>query len=161
MNGRFMYWVRIDNRLIHGQVIEAWLPFTKARTLVVSNDELARDALRQEIMGLAIPQGVDARFVPVAETPSFLKSHWGAGMEPNALILFATCKDARIAHQGGMAMSRLNVGNLHYAPGKKQICAHVALSDDDRNCLHYFMDSGVKLDFRCVPNEPVQVEQAW
>lgn len=156
-----MFWVRIDNRLIHGQVIEAWLPFTKARTLVVANDDLAHDALRQEIMGLAIPQGVEARFVPVAETPSFVRSNWGADMEPNALFLFATCNDARIAHQAGMAMPRLNIGNLHYSPGKHQICPHVALSDDDRTCLQYFLDSGVKLDFRCVPNEPIQVDQAW
>lgn len=50
-----MTFVRIDNRLVHGQIIETWLPFTRARTIVVANDELAADPLRQEIMSLAIP----------------------------------------------------------------------------------------------------------
>ena len=40
-------WFRVDNRLVHGQVIEAWLPYTGARHLVVANDELATDFLRQ------------------------------------------------------------------------------------------------------------------
>ena len=37
-------WFRVDNRLVHGQVIEAWLPYTGARHLIVANDELAAQA---------------------------------------------------------------------------------------------------------------------
>ena len=48
-----MFWVRIDNRLIHGQVIETWIPFTNAKRLVVANDELAKDVLQQEIVVLS------------------------------------------------------------------------------------------------------------
>lgn len=156
-----MFWVRIDNRLIHGQVVEAWLPFTKARSILVVNDDLAGDRLRQEIMGLAIPQGVETRFLHVSEAPGYFKDRFPGDSEPNVMVLFATCADALMAHQGGLFMDRLNIGNLHYGPGKRQICAHVALSEDDRRCLSYFTDRGVKLDFRCVPNEPVQVEQVW
>ena len=51
-------WFRVDNRLVHGQVIEAWLPYTGAKHLVVANDELATDLLRRQIVELAIPQRV-------------------------------------------------------------------------------------------------------
>ena len=51
-------WFRVDNRLVHGQVIEAWLPYTGARHLIVANDELAADALRQQIIELAVPQRI-------------------------------------------------------------------------------------------------------
>ena len=57
--------VRIDNRLIHGQIIETWLPYTGATQVVVANDELANDILQQEIMSLAIPQTVASSFVSV------------------------------------------------------------------------------------------------
>ena len=56
-----MRFVRIDNRLVHGQVIETWLPHTRAGMIVVVNDELSGNMLRQEIMSLAIPDGVEIR----------------------------------------------------------------------------------------------------
>jgi PTS system mannose-specific IIB component len=156
-----MYWVRVDNRLIHGQVIESWLPFTKSRTVVVVNDEIAADPLRQEIMGLAIPRGVLARFFAVSEAARRLGQEPPGEEDPNVLVLFATCCDAQAAWEEGLAFMRLNIGNLHYGPGKRQICSHVALSEVDQACLAFFSRKGVKLDFRCVPSEPVQVEKSW
>jgi len=155
-----VYWVRVDNRLVHGQIIETWLPFTKSRMIVVANDELSHDALRQEIMGLAIPAHVEKAFVSVAEAGVFLRRNFSS-LEPDVLVLFASCEDARRAHEAGLSFSILNLGNLHYGPGKDQLCPHVALDDHDRTCLRYFDSSGVDLDFRCVPNEPVQVGDQW
>lgn len=148
-----MYWVRIDNRLVHGQVIEAWLPYFGAQTLVVVNDDLAGDSLRQEIMSLAIPQEVTIAFVTIGQAAA-------ASVKGDALILFATCADARQAFEGGLAFESLNIGNLHYAPGKKQVCAHVALSADDESCLEFFSRQGVRLDYRCVPGDSAQLRAA-
>ncbi|SKA71864.1 PTS sugar transporter subunit IIB [Desulfobaculum bizertense] len=156
-----MFWVRVDNRLVHGQIIETWLPFTKSRWLLVANDALASDDLRQEIMGLAIPHGIETRFVAVEGLPNLVRELFGTEAEPDALILFANCEDARRAHEHGLGMATLNLGNLHYGPGKEQLCAHVALSDEDCQCLGYFASSGVELDFRCIPSEPVQVRRTW
>ncbi len=152
-----MYWVRVDNRLIHGQIIETWLPFTKSRRIVVANDDVAGDLLRQDIMQLAIPQDIDAVFVAVEHALMALPPQ----RPEDAMVLFASCCDARRAFESGLPVASLNIGNLHYGPGKRQICAHVALSPDDEVCLEFFTDQGVRLDFRCVPNEPVQVAKAW
>jgi len=150
-----MAFVRIDNRLVHGQIIETWLPFTRARVIVVVNDDLAADFLRQEIMSLAIPTGVRIEFLPVAELLPFLAR---TPLETeDALILFSNCHDARVAYERGFDFPVLNLGNLHYAPGKKQICAHVALSREDECCLDFFRDKGVRLDYRCVPSDPAQL----
>lgn len=149
-------WIRIDNRLIHGQVIETWLPFTGASTILVANDELAADALQQEIMGLAIPQTTDSLFVTVDRAQEALRQ--AAINHPvSALVLFSTCSDARRAYDKGFSFEHLNVGNLHYRPGKRQISPSVALSGEDEANLRYFLQHGVSLDFRCVPNDPVQV----
>lgn len=156
-----MFWVRIDNRLVHGQVIESWLPFTKSKMIVVANDELAEDELRQEIMSLAIPADIQKAFVHVEGVTDYLYERFRAQEEIDALILFSDCSDAKRAYEKGLAFMRVNIGNLHYGPGKTQVCAHVALSSEDLICLKYFRDSGVKIDFRCVPNEPVQVNSAW
>nr|WP_321257320.1 PTS sugar transporter subunit IIB [uncultured Pseudodesulfovibrio sp.] len=150
-----MILVRIDNRLIHGQIIETWLPYTGAKQVVVANDELSRDILQQEIMSLAIPQTVDSSFVSVEALHDTINQIGFDGEQ--IIILFSSCADAKRAYEAGFDFDVLNVGNVHYSPGKKQISPSVALSDEDENCLKLLNRKGVKLDFRCVPNDPVQV----
>ncbi|HKK33503.1 MAG TPA: PTS sugar transporter subunit IIB [Desulfomicrobiaceae bacterium] len=151
-----MVWVRVDNRLVHGQVIETWLPYVSARTLIVANNDLAGDYLRQEIMKLAIPSGVALVFSSVEAVPETVHD-LGKREDRGILVLFADCCDARDAFVHGFEFESINIGNLHYGPGKQQICDHVALSDRDSACLHFFSREGVKIDFRCVPNKTVKV----
>jgi mannose/fructose/N-acetylgalactosamine-specific phosphotransferase system component IIB len=150
-----VFWVRIDNRLVHGQIIEAWLPFTDARSIVVVNDELAEDELRQQIMSIAIPLGVDIAFVAVKKIQDFLSGKTMVGRD--VLVLFASCPDARRAFEAGLNFSRLNLGNLHYGPGKKQICQHIALSKEDEACLSFLQSKHVDLDYRCIPSDSVEL----
>ncbi|GHV54310.1 PTS sugar transporter subunit IIBC [Deltaproteobacteria bacterium] len=150
-----MIWFRIDNRLIHGQIIEAWLPYTRATHLVVCNESLSHDMLRQQIMLLAVPSRIHVDFVaPVS---------FGAIVDNNAdvcetiLVIFANCADAKAAYNAGCKFATLNIGNMHYGPGKRQVCEHVALSEEEAACLHAFAAMDVCLDFRCVPNDITNV----
>lgn len=153
-----MFWVRVDNRLIHGQVIETWIPFTRARVLMVVNDELAGDAVRQEIMGLAVPQGVEVVFSTVNDCIDLIRHRFKQRLS-SLFILFARCSDARLAFEKGLAFDTINIGNIHYGPGKKQICPHIAVSKDDSACLNFFSRKGIGLDFRCVPHKQIQVDE--
>ena len=144
-------WFRVANRLVHGQVIEAWLPYTGAKHLVVANDALARDVLRQQIVSLAVPQRIVTHFIPVHELLLTL-----ATCGDDCFVLFATCRDARRACDAGVAMNVLNMCNLHYAPDKLQILPHVALSAEDREDLHILREHLVQLDFRSVPTEAMR-----
>ena len=147
--------VRIDNRLIHGQIIETWLPSPGAKTVIVADDALAADALQQEIMSLAIPQSVACLFVTIEglarEMGGLVKDR-----ESSVLVLFSCCPDAKRAHEAGFGFTNLNVGNVHYGPGKRQVSPSVALSTDDEHCLRQLTRRGVTLDFRCVPNDSAQ-----
>ncbi|CCH47782.1 PTS system sorbose subfamily IIB component [Pseudodesulfovibrio piezophilus C1TLV30] len=148
--------VRIDNRLIHGQIIETWLPYTGAKVVIVANDELAGDTLQQEIMSLAIPQTVSSLFISIEDLAQEI-GMLEAGNISSILVLFSNCSDAKRAFDFGFDYTSLNIGNVHYSPGKKQISPSVALSDADESCLKQLSKRGVILDFRCVPNDPVQV----
>ncbi len=145
-----MVWYRIDNRLVHGQIIESWLPYTDAGHLFVANDQLARDPLRRQIISLAVPAGVRVRFVPLTELAAGLKE---CGRNENVFVLMADCADAETLSGLGVRMEVLNVGNLHYGPGKRRLLPHVAVSDEDVACLGRLEKSNVRLDFRCTPGE--------
>ena len=81
-----MLWFRIDNRLVHGQVIEAWLPYLEAGRLLVVNDAIADDQLQQSIMSLAVPHKVKVEFLPLDALPLALRS-----AEQNNSLIFAVC----------------------------------------------------------------------
>ena len=152
-----MLWVRIDNRLVHGQVIETWLPYTHAKHIIVASDTVAEDALQQQIMSLAIPQSVICIFSTIDNLNCTVLSVSEKHEGDNIMVLFSTCCDLRKALEKGFKLDLVNIGNIHYAPGKKQISPSVALSSDDESCLHFFKGLGIELDFRCVPNDPVLV----
>lgn len=145
-----MQWVRIDNRLVHGQIIEVWLPYTDAEYLLVVNDDLARDPLRQQIISLAVPDSVRICFMTLAQLGDMLAGRVADG---NIFILVADCADALALHEMGLVMTDLNVGNLHYAPGKRRILPHVAVSEEDLANLKKLEQCNVRLDFRCTPTE--------
>ena len=144
-------WFRVDFRLVHCLVIEAWLPYTGSKHLIVANDELAGDMLRQQIVELAVPQRITTHFVPVRDLAATLDR-----CGDDSFVLFANCQDARRACDDGIEMSVLNMGNLHYGPDKLQVLPHVALSVQDREDLRIIRQHLVQLDFRCVPTENVR-----
>ena len=146
-----MLWFRVDNRLVHGQVIEGWLPYVAARHLIVANDAMSADLLQQQIVSLAVPEQVAIHFVPVDALLETL-----ACCGESSLVLFADCQDARRALESGVDIRALNIGNLHYAPGKIQIFPHVALSEQDREDLRTMLQQQVELDFRCVPSDKIR-----
>ena len=76
----------------------------------------------------------------------------------DALVLFADCADARRAMDAGIGIAICNIGNLHYAPDKRQICQHIALSADDESCLRYLEGRGVELDFRSIPADNPEIK---
>jgi len=150
-----VFWVRVDNRLIHGQVVEAWVPYIGAHSILVGNDDLAQDELQQEIMSLAIPRAVESIFLPIDQLAGDERL-MGSNRE-GTLLLFSTCLDVRRAVEKGLRLPVLNVGNLHYATGKRQLSPSVSLGPEDEATLRYLVEQGVELDFRCVPNDPVTV----
>ena len=152
-----MLWVRVDNRLVHGPVIETWLPYTTASHLLVVNDELAADQLRQTIISLAVPSRIKLQFLKIESAGAALVAI--CPDDHNTLMLVADCRDAMRIFEAGVLFPVLNVGNLHYGPGKRQICSHVALSEEDEACLVQLKAHSVKLDFRCVPNENIHLEE--
>ncbi len=147
-----MIWFRIDNRLVHGQVIEAWVPYVGADYLVVANDELAADPFRQQIISLAVPQRIIIHFVSIAELNCLL----GRLGSEEVMVLLADCQDAVRAYSSGVDMKQLNIGNLHYSQGKTQLLPHVAVSELDFSNLRNLAAHDVKLDFRCIPSESVR-----
>jgi PTS system mannose-specific IIB component len=104
---------RIDSRLIHGQVIEVWLPHLGVRRVVVADDEAASDSSAKAAFGLVMPPRVEIRTSPVSQTDY---AALGAdSVTPSSS--FGTVKNA-VGPGAGPPDGTLNVGNVHCRSGK-------------------------------------------
>lgn len=141
--------IRVDNRLIHGQVVEAWLPHLKVARVVVADDEAADSPLVRAAMGLAVQDSVDVEIARLEEV-DFSKL---ASDRAKTLVLLRDVEDVVRAHARGMPVSHLNLGNVHYASGRKQVSPSVFLSGEEVHALEKLASEGAEVELRAVPNE--------
>jgi PTS system mannose-specific IIB component len=147
---------RIDSRLIHGQVLEAWVPFVQADCIVVANDLAASTPLQRMIMQAAVPRNLRLVIATLAEAAVLLASP--ELQNRRTLLLLANSDDALRACRLGVGFSKLNLGNMHAAEGKFRYSCTIALDQHDIDNLRAVEANGVAIMSQCVPNDR---EQAW
>lgn len=140
---------RIDNRLIHGQVLETWLPYVHADCLVVANDEIAASPLKRMMMEASVPSRVRVEIGTIAEVVDMFSCDQFD--KCRVLLLFATTSDSLVALRGGLNYERLNLGNLHAGEGKTQFSCTVFLAPEDIANLEQIDEAGVDISARCIP----------
>jgi PTS system sorbose-specific IIB component len=143
--------VRIDNRLIHGQVLEAWVPTIRADCIVVASNEVAELALQKQLMKAAVPRGIEVAIGTVEEMAAYLRSE--ATARRRVLLLFGNLQDALQAFRLGIRFHLLNLGNLHGGKDRKRLSCTVALDQDDLASLEAFEKEGVEVVLQCVPSD--------
>ncbi|MFZ5953385.1 MAG: PTS system mannose/fructose/N-acetylgalactosamine-transporter subunit IIB [Candidatus Rifleibacteriota bacterium] len=141
--------LRIDDRLVHGQVIVGWLPEIKPDRLVVVNDKISEDFMRQELMALSVPPEIDLQFYSTAEIDDQKVSQ-------ASFILVVSPRDAWACLEKGIKPRRFNVGGMHSRDNKEEIFEALHLDNEDRKYFEKILDSGVVPVFQPTPqNEPV------
>jgi PTS system mannose-specific IIB component len=141
--------VRVDNRLIHGQVVEAWLPHLKVGRVAVADDEAAHNPLIRAAMALAVQPSVEVVIQPLRDF-NFERI---TRDDVRTLVLVRDVKDALEAKERGLKLARLNLGNVHFATGRRQVSASVFLSPEELDQLKLLAQEGVAVDARGVPSE--------
>lgn len=145
-------WSRIDSRLIHGQVIEAWLPHLSVKRVVVADDEAAVDPLAKAAFGLAVPEDVELVLSAVRQV-DFRKL---ASDGVPTLVLFREVRSAVLARESGLPDGMLNVGNVHSGPGRVSVSRSVFLDPSDSDALAALAQSGMTVRVQAVPSETAQ-----
>lgn len=143
--------VRVDCRLIHGQVVETWVPHTGANCLLVANDALVENPFLRSVMEMAVPSDVHVIFCHVDDVPDMLEVIDRRG--ERAILLCASSLDALEIYRRGVRFAALNIGNLHYAYGKVEISPSVFFAKEDFEAVHSLSHLGVSVDVRATPFE--------
>ncbi len=122
--------VRIDDRLIHGQVVLGWARVLKADRIVVANDRVAANEWERRLYAASVPPHLAVSFSAVEPLDS------AASEGQSVILLFESVADLHNAVRGRAPGSRKSTsGGLHYQEGASEILPFVYLSDDDRAAL--------------------------
>jgi mannose/fructose/N-acetylgalactosamine-specific phosphotransferase system component IIB len=150
-----MSWVlhRIDDRLIHGQVLLAWGGRLSPQRIWLADDAVAASAWERQVYLDAAP-GVGVRVVTVAEAAAAWAGEAAAG--GGAFLLVRDLPTALRLVEAGAAVTAFNVGGLHYAPGRSKLNEYVYLDDADRAAARALLARGIALDAQDVPASRVQ-----
>jgi len=151
---------RIDDRLIHGQVVEGWVNFLKATSIFVADDKVASNALQRSIMEISVPQGLRVFIGGVQDICGRIRS--SVSETGCAILLFSNPVDVLRALKTGLICPLINVGGMHYIPGKRRLMDVLAVDDADMNALKEILSRGVKIEIQTVPTaKPLPLEKIF
>ncbi|EOL43601.1 PTS N-acetylgalactosamine transporter subunit IIB [Enterococcus caccae] len=144
---------RIDNRLIHGQVATQWNGTLGSNLILVANDKVAGDKVRQGLMDMAAPNGVATRYFSLQKTIDIIHK---ASANQKIFMIVETPEDVLTLVEGGVPIKKLNIGNMHMSEGKRQVATSVAVDDKDVTAFKKLQELGVELEIRRVPTTPIE-----
>lgn len=150
--------VRIDDRLIHGQLVEGWVHYLKATCILVADDAVASNPGQRTIMELSVPRGLQVFIGSVEETCARLRI--AALKAGHAIVVFSNPVDVLRALDAGMECRTLNIGGMHYVPGKRKLLDILAVNDADLDALQTIAGRGIKITIQAVPTQrPIPLEK--
>lgn len=152
--------VRVDSRLVHGQILEAWVPFIKAKCIIVVNDKVAADPFLETVIKMAVPSDME---VIISSMDDFVQNYtFTHGKGKRTIVLFGSIADACNAFERGFHFDKLNIGNVHNNEYKVCCSSSVFLCDEEINTLENLLKkSGVFVELQRVPKgRAVNIKEA-
>ena len=157
-DGHIKYaYVRIDTRLLHGQVATAWTKQVQPDRILVVSDGVAHDELRKNMIIQAAPPGVHVHVIPISKLVQVDKDpRFGA---TKAMILFENPQDLLRAEEGGVKFPEVCIGSMAASQGKTVINKAIACDADDVRTLKAIRDNGTHFYVQKVPSD--HVDDIW
>lgn len=140
---------RIDDRLIHGQVVTAWSKITKADRIIVVDDEVAGDSFMVKILQMAAPRSFKIGIHTIADASAILM---GEDTGERVIILVRTPKTVEALLDNGVGIKEVNLGGMGAIQGRKQLYRNISISEDERRCFQSLLERGVKVCVQIVPD---------
>jgi mannose/fructose/N-acetylgalactosamine-specific phosphotransferase system component IIB len=143
--------VRIDDRLIHGQVVVGWTRSAGVTCILVVDDKTAGDKIQISLMKMATPAGLSAEFLTIADAAEKIAA--GAYNNENVMILVKGPESIIDLLDNGVEIASLNIGNLRSAPGKIKLLSHVYATPEEIKDWKELARRNVKMTGQILPDQ--------
>jgi mannose/fructose/N-acetylgalactosamine-specific phosphotransferase system component IIB len=155
--------LRIDDKLIHAQVIWGWIRALRASCIIVANDEAAHDELRKKVLIMAVqgsglvgegtqPCIPTVRILSLEEAVGILERLCGSCQE-RIILVVSKPADAVFLVGNGVPIESVSVGWMSFFPGKKRILETVSVDDEDVKAFCELMSKGISVRYQASPSD--------
>jgi mannose/fructose/N-acetylgalactosamine-specific phosphotransferase system component IIB len=143
--------VRIDDRLIHGQVVAVWLRALGAKRIVIVDDNTSRDEFLREVLVLASPPGVTVEVLGVADGAARC-IELAATPEP-VIVLVRAPRTVLALRQAGVPIEVVDLGGMGSGPGRKRLHKTISVSPDELADLRALEELGTRVEIQIVADD--------
>lgn len=141
---------RIDDRLIHGQVVTTWVNTHNIEQIIILNDKIAADKTQKNILAMAAPQGVKVKAFGIEKFAEVIKT---TPITRRTMLLFTTSIDVLKAVEGGVPITELNIGGMRYQEGRERLTKALSVSPEERSAFQALLDRGMEITVQMVPKD--------
>ncbi|KRL02485.1 PTS system, IIB component [Liquorilactobacillus capillatus DSM 19910] len=143
--------LRIDSRLLHGQVATNWAKAISVNRILVVSDRVARDIMRKTLITQAAPPGIKANVITVEKMIKLFDDLRFVSLKP--MILVEDPIDAKRLVEGGIKVKTINIGAMSFDSSKVMVTDTIAVGREDVKALKWLHDFGIELDVRKVASD--------
>ena len=150
--------VRIDDRLIHGQVVVGWSNYLHANHIVVANNEVANDSTQKMLYEMVVPPDMKVSILRIPDAVNAMNQEGNQGNR--TILLFTNPRDVLSYLYLGGPVKSLNIGGMRFEPNKKQIAQAISVNEEDLQAFRELDKQGIDLEGRAVPTEtPIDIKK--
>ncbi|MFO8068373.1 MAG: PTS sugar transporter subunit IIB [Alkalibacterium sp.] len=146
--------IRIDDRLIHGQVATTWSKSSGISRIIVVSDEVACNPLQKILLTQAAPPEVKSHVVSVSKLKEIVEHPLLHDVK--VMLLFTNPIDVMRVHRYGLIFDSINIGGMKFTEGKQMATHFVSVDQSDIDAFKYLDDKGIELEIRKVPSDRKQ-----
>ena len=143
---------RIDDRLIHGQVITTWVKNYDIEQVLVINNKVANDKVQQSVLTMSAPPGLKVLVFGVQEFIEILKK---TTIKKRTMLLFTNSIDVDALVDGGLSLEKLNVGGMRMQDGRHQLSRAVSVTPEEEQAFRNLIAKNVIVEVQMVPKDPI------
>lgn len=149
---------RIDDRLIHGQVVTSWIKAYPITEILIIAGDLAQNMLMQRIYKSVAPEGIDVNIMNNEHAMNYL--HENEKRNENLMILVKTPEIIEFLVENGIQIPKIILGGMGSKPGRDTLIRNVSANESERESLRRLIDRGIKIVYQMVPvDKEIEVEK--
>lgn len=144
---------RVDDRLVHGQVVIGWGRPLAARFIVLVDDGVRQSDWEQDLYRMAVPEDIEVIFASLAEAITRLPE-WVADRRPGIVLTADLATMAALRDAVPALVRRINLGGLHHRPGRAERLRYIYLGEADEALLRRLGQEGAVINAQDLPTAP-------
>lgn len=141
---------RIDDRLLHGQVMVSWIPFLKINEVLIIDDEYAADEFMSDLIVEAAPADLKVKVLSVEESAKYILS---GSNDSRVLLISRSIESLRKLIEMNVPIQKINVGGLGYLEGRKKYFNSIHMNDNELKLLKEIANKGISVEVQILPKD--------